>query len=95
MLNGNEAMGETGGELRLASGLSEEGEILIAVSDSGPGCRVIRLSVSSIRSSRRSRTAAAWAFQSAGGSSSGMGAACGLAVNPGRGATFRFKLPIA
>jgi signal transduction histidine kinase len=40
MLNGIEAMEDTGGELTVASKRSEDGQILISVSDSGSGLPV-------------------------------------------------------
>jgi signal transduction histidine kinase len=37
MINGIEAMGDTGGELTVTSKRSDDGQLLISVPDSGPG----------------------------------------------------------
>ncbi len=37
MLNGIEAMGDTGGELGIKSKLGEDGQVLISVTDAGAG----------------------------------------------------------
>jgi len=76
MLNGIEAMHDTGGVLTVKA-QSENGQIKISVNDTDPGCRRARLAESSTRSLPPSRKAAAWAWPSANPSSNRMAAASG------------------
>jgi PAS domain S-box-containing protein len=95
MLNGVEAMQETGGELTVASKGTADGELLIAVSDTGVGL--------SIDGAKRIFDA----FFTTKPQGTGMGLSISRRIiaahggrlwegpNPGRGATFQFTLPIA
>jgi signal transduction histidine kinase len=95
MLNGIEAMKETGGELTIASGLRQPGEVLIAVNDTGVGLPP-------------GETDHIFdAFFTTKPQGSGMGLAISRSIveshggrlwatsNSGRGATFLFTLPTA
>jgi len=93
MLNGIEAMRNTGGELTIKSQLAEEGRVLISVSDTGVGL--------SIESTDRIFNA----FFTTKSQGTGLGLAITRSIieshggrvwataNPGRGATFQFTLP--
>jgi len=94
MLNGVEAMQETGGELTVTSKGTVDGELFIAVSDTGVGL--------SIDGARRIFDA----FFTTKPQGTGMGLSISRRIiaahggrlwespNPGRGATFQFTLPI-
>ena len=65
MLNGIEAMKETGGVLTVKSELGEDGQVLISVTTQGSDCPWARPTRYSMPSSRRNLKAAAWAWRSA------------------------------
>src|SRR5262249_48680123 len=93
MLNGMEAMSDRGGELTIST-RSEGGEAMVSVSDTGDG----------IPADRMKAIFEAFYTTKAGGT--GMGLAISSTIieshggrlwatgNPGRGATFRFTLPV-
>src|SRR5258705_12410941 len=62
MLNGVEAMKETGGVLTVKTEQGECGQVLISVSDTGVGLPPGKAASSSMPSSRRNLKAAAWAW---------------------------------
>ena len=64
MLNGIEAMKDTGGVLTVKSQMGEDDQIEISVTTQAPGCPWARSTRYSMRSLRRSHKAAAWASQS-------------------------------
>jgi signal transduction histidine kinase/CheY-like chemotaxis protein len=94
MLNGVEAMQDTGGKLTVASKTSEDGQLLISVSDTGIGL--------SIDQAKRIFEA----FFTTKPRGTGMGLSISRRIiaahggrlwqsdNPGRGATFQFTLPV-
>jgi len=94
MLNGIEAMRDTGGELRITSKRTEDGQLMISVSDSGIG----------LPQEKPDRIFQAFFTTKAQGT--GMGLSISRAIveshsgrlwassNTGRGATFHFSLPI-
>ena len=66
MLNGIEAMKDTGGVLTMKSQLGEDGQIQISIPrPQAPGCPWARTTRYSTHSLRRSRKAAVWGFRSA------------------------------
>ena len=79
MLNGIEAMKEGKGELHVASNKTEDGQLLVSVSDTGDGLPEGNPSAYSRRSSPRSLREPAWGCRSAAGSSRRMAADCGRA----------------
>jgi len=93
MLNGIEAMKDTGGELKVTSKMTEDGQLLISVSDSGVGFPV--------EESERIFKA----FFTTKPQGTGMGLSISRTIveshsgrlwasaNTGRGATFHFSLP--
>jgi signal transduction histidine kinase len=93
MLNGIEAMRDTGGELRITSRRTEDGQLMISVSDSGIG----------LPQEKPDRIFQAFFTTKAQGT--GMGLSISRAIveshsgrlwassNTGRGATFHFSLP--
>lgn len=95
MLNGIEAMSETGGVLTVKSRLTEGGQILISVNDTGPG----------LPPGKGDQIFDAFYTTKAQGS--GMGLAISRSIvkshggriwangNDGCGATFHFTLPVA
>ncbi|WP_433970951.1 two-component regulator propeller domain-containing protein [Tunturiibacter lichenicola] len=93
MLNGNEAMKDTGGVLTVKSQLGEDGQIQISIHDTGPGLPVGK--ADQIFD----------AFFTTKPQGSGMGLAISKSIveshggriwaNSGRGATFHFTLPTA
>ena len=92
MLNGIEAMRETGGELTITSRKTEEGQLLISVGDSGVG----------ITPDRADRIFEAFFTTKPQGTGMGLsisrkiieshGGRLWVSANPGRGATFQFTL---
>jgi PAS domain S-box-containing protein len=95
MLNGIEAMMDTGGELRITSQLGEDGQLVIAISDTGVG----------LPSDQMDQIFNAFFTTKPQGSGMGL-AICRSIVeshrgrlwasaNHGRGATFQFTLPVA
>jgi signal transduction histidine kinase len=94
MLNAIEAMQETGGELSIRSGRGERGELLFSVSDTGVGLPPDKVS------------AIFEAFVTTKPQGTGMGLSISRSIveahggklwaasGSGRGATFRFSLPI-
>ena len=94
MLNGIEAMNETGGELTIESDLSDDGQLLISISDTGVGLPTDK--IDQIFS----------AFFTTKPEGTGMGLSISRTIieshggrlwasaNNGRGATFHFTLPI-
>ena len=95
MLNGIEAMKETGGELTVRSRLDEESEIEIAVNDTGPGLPV----------GKADQIFDAFFTTKPQGSGMGLaicksiveshGGRISASCDGGRGATFHFTLPAA
>lgn len=93
MLNGIEAMGATGGELRVNSGLTEDGQLLISVSDAGVGLPI----------EKSDQIFNAFFTTKAQGTGLGLaitrsiveshGGRIWATPNQGRGATFQFTLP--
>jgi len=79
MSNGIEAMQATGGKLSVTSRRTEDGQLLISVSDAGVGLPVDGPERILKRSSPANRTAPAWDSRSVGGSSNRMAAVCGRA----------------
>jgi len=61
MLNGIEAMKDTGGELTIKSERGENGELLMSITDSGVGLPAERRTRFSMPSLRLKRRAPAWA----------------------------------
>jgi signal transduction histidine kinase/FixJ family two-component response regulator len=94
MLNGIEAMQDTGGELTVASKKTEEGQLLISVSDTGIG----------LSSDEAERIFAAFFTTKPRGTGMGLsisrriiashGGHLWASPNTGRGATFQFTLPV-
>jgi signal transduction histidine kinase len=83
VLNGIEAMGDTGGELHIKSRLAEDGQVLISVTDAGVGLPSEKtdqifngLGLAITRSIVESHGGRIWAT-----------------ANSGPGTTFRFTLP--
>ena len=95
IINGIEAMKETGGELRLTSQLSEDRQLLISVSDTGMG----------LPAGKEGQIFNAFFTTKAQGSGMGLtisrsiveshGGRLWATANAGEGATFQFTLPIA
>ncbi len=95
MLNGIEAMQDTGGELTVASKRTEDGQPLISVSDTGIGLSI----------DEAERIFEAFFTTKPRGTGMGLsisrriiashGGRLGASPNPGRGATFQFTLPVA
>jgi signal transduction histidine kinase/CheY-like chemotaxis protein len=95
MLNGIEAMKEGRGELTVASGRGEDGQLLVSVTDSGPG----------LPAGESERIFEAFFTTTPQGSGMGLsisrriieahGGRLWASANAGRGATFQFSLPIA
>ena len=93
MLNGIEAMRDTGGEMTIASKRSEDGQLLISVSDSGTGLPV----------NESERIFEAFVTTKPQGTGMGLSISRRIIVshggrlwaspNAGRGATFQFTLP--
>jgi signal transduction histidine kinase len=93
MLNGIEAMRETGGELTIASKTTADGQLLISVSDSGVGLRV----------DQAERIFDAFFTTKPQGTGMGLslsrriieshGGRLWASPKPGRGACFQFTLP--
>jgi signal transduction histidine kinase len=93
MLNGIEAMQDTGGEMAIASKRSEDGQLLISVSDSGTGLPV----------NESERIFEAFFTTKPQGTGMGLsisrriieshGGRLWASPNAGRGATFQFTLP--
>jgi signal transduction histidine kinase len=93
MLNGIEAMRDTGGEMTIASKRSEDGQLLISVSDSGTGLPV----------NESERIFEAFVTTKPQGTGMGLsisrriieshGGRLWASPNAGRGATFQFTLP--
>jgi signal transduction histidine kinase len=93
MLNGIEAMRETGGELTIASARVEHGQLSISVSDSGIG----------LPDDKADRIFDAFFTTKPQGTGMGLsisrriieshGGRLWASPNPGRGATFQFTLP--
>ena len=93
MLNGMEAMSERGGELKI-SARSEGGVVMVSVSDTGVG----------IPADKMEQIFKAFFTTKTGGTGMGLaisrtiieshGGRLWATVNPGRGATFHFTLPI-
>ena len=93
MLNGIEAMKDTGGELTVRSGNAEDDQVLVSVSDSGPGLPV----------DDSERLFEAFFTTKAQGTGMGLsvsrriieshGGRLWASGNAGKGATFHFKLP--
>jgi PAS domain S-box-containing protein len=93
MLNGIEAMKDTGGELTVTSRLTEEGQLVISVSDSGVG----------LPQEKPDRIFEAFFTTKAQGTGMGLSISRTIAeshsgrlwasANTGRGATFHFSLP--
>src|SRR6201993_393518 len=94
MLNAIEAMKDTGGELTIRSGLNQEGQLLISISDTGVG----------LPAENTERIFDA--FHTTKPQGTGMGLAITRSIieshggrvwatrNPGAGATFHFTLPV-
>jgi len=93
MSNGIEAMQGTGGELSVTSKRTEDGQLLISVSDSGVGLPVDGPDRILKHSSPPNRRAPAWDCRSVGESSRRMAAVCGRAPTQDGAATFQFTLP--
>jgi signal transduction histidine kinase len=95
MLNGIEAMKDGGGELTVASTRTEDGQLLVSVSDSGPG----------LPAGESERIFEAFFTTKPQGSGMGLsisrriieahGGRLWASANPRRGATFQFSLPTA
>jgi signal transduction histidine kinase/CheY-like chemotaxis protein len=95
MLNGIEAMKEGRGELTVASGRGEDGQLLVSVTDSGPG----------LPAGESERIFEAFFTTKPQGSGMGLsisrriieahGGRLWASPNPGGGATFQFSLPTA
>jgi signal transduction histidine kinase/CheY-like chemotaxis protein len=93
MLNGIEAMKDSRGELTVASGRGEDGQLLVSVTDSGPG----------LPAGESERIFEAFFTTKAQGSGMGLsisrriieahGGRLWASSNPGRGATFQFTMP--
>jgi signal transduction histidine kinase len=93
MLNGIEAMKDKGGELTIASGRAEDGQLLVSVSDCGAG----------LPAGENERIFEAFFTTKPQGSGMGLsisrriieshGGRLWASSNPGRGATFMFTLP--
>jgi signal transduction histidine kinase len=93
MLNGIEAMQDTGGEMTIASKRSEDGQLLISVSDSGTGLLV----------NESERIFEAFFTTKPQGTGMGLsisrriieshGGRLWASPNTGRGTTFQFTLP--
>ncbi len=93
ILNGIEAMKDTGGELGIKSQLSEDGELLISVTDSGIGLPAERADeiFNAFCTTKPQGTGLGLAItRSILESHGGVWAT----ANPGRGTTFYFTLPI-
>jgi PAS domain S-box-containing protein len=95
MLNGIEAMTDSGGELTVKSRLGEDGQLVISVSDTGVG----------LPAENTDRIFTAFFSTKPQGSGMGLtisgsiveahGGRLWATANPGRGATFHFTLPLA
>ena len=72
MLNGIEAIKDTGGVVTVKSQLGEDGQIEISVNDTGAGLPRVTPTRYLMRSLRRNHKAAGWAWQSASRSSNRM-----------------------
>jgi len=89
MLNGIEAMKDTGGELTVTSRRTEDGQLLISVSDSGVGLPVDESDRIFKAFFTTKPQAPAWDSLSVGRSSSHIAAVCGRAlIEDGRNVSF-------
>jgi len=95
MLNGIEAMKDTGGELTIHSEATEHEQLLISIKDTGVGLPRNNLTRSSVHSLPRSPKGPAWGSRSAGPSSSRMAAACGRAPTQEKAPRFVLRCPRA
>ncbi len=94
MLNGVEAMKDAGGELTVSGKPTEDGQLLISVSDTGMGLPSDDPGRLSRRSSpRKPQGTGLGSLHQPGGSSSAHGERLWASANSGRGATFNFTLP--
>jgi len=92
MLNGIEAMKDTGGELTIHSEATEHEQLLISIKDTGVGLPRNNLTRSSVHSLPRSPKGPAWALDQPDIIES-HGGRLWRAPTAGKGATFRFTLP--
>ena len=94
MLNGIEAMKDTGGELSIKSEPTEHEQLLISIKDTGAwGSRRNNLTRSSTHSLRRSPKGPAWCSRSAGQSSNRIAAACRRAPTQEKAPHFVLRCP--
>ena len=93
ILNGIEAMQESGGELTVTSRVAPDGELTISVSDTGSGCPPNIQIRFSRRFSAPNPRAAAWACRSAARSSSRTAAVCGQPPTQAEARRFTSRCP--